>query len=210
MELDIEDDPDDPMPVVGVGNIDHIPAKLNAQSSVKSVKAKNNVKTPAKSVNKVKNSADIQSTKETSCITSMPSSDNVLIYKENSSSSTEESDLDKSPIMTDKKKSYKLLRTHSSYVIYRYEEAVFPGILYKKNGFGKPLTVRVMQKYVPDDSFNLNPSHWFWPETDRFHDIELDDILQRVSPPRLMSNRGQVYFVDAIAGYWKRKSIGHI
>ena len=56
--------------------------KRNGQSSVKSVKAKNNVKTSAKSVNKVKNSADIQSTKETSCSTSMPSSDNVLIYKE--------------------------------------------------------------------------------------------------------------------------------
>ena len=155
-----------------------------------------------KSVNKVKKSGNSQSTKETPCSSAISSNDEVLIYKENSSSSTEESDLDKSPLMPDKKILYKLLKTQSSYLLYRYEESVFPGILHKKNGFENPLTVRVMQKHVPDNNC-LNPSHWVWPTTDRTHDIELDDILQRIKPPRLMNHRGGVYFVESIADYWK-------
>ena len=66
----------------------------------------------------------------------MSSSDEVLIYKENSSSSTEESDFDKNPLMPDKKTLYKLLKTQSSYLLYQYEEAVFPGILHKKMDLG--------------------------------------------------------------------------
>ena len=88
-------------------------------------------------------------------------------------------------------------------MLYKYEGSVFPGILHKKNGFGNPLEVRAMRKHVPDNCFNLNPSHWIWPEPDTLHEIELDDIIQRLNPPRLMSNRGKVYFVEAIAEHWK-------
>ena len=137
MDLVDQDDPDDPpMTVVGVSNIDHMPVKLKAQNSVKSIKSVNKVKNSVKSVSKVKNSANSQSTKETPCSSAMSSSDEVLIYKENSSSSTEESDFDKNPLMPDKKTLYKLLKTQSSYLLYQYEEAVFPGILHKKMDLG--------------------------------------------------------------------------
>ena len=127
-------------------------------------------------------------------------------YKEISGSETESSP---SKVIIDER-FYKLLRTNCHHIIYRYEGSVRPGMIVKKRGFNKPLDVKTMFKYTPLDKDGnpilhfgrVNPNSWKWPEIDVIHTIEVQDILDRIIPPHLVSSRSVEHHVDKIKKYW--------
>ena len=119
------------------------------------------------------------------------------LYREASTTEDSEADPDdprSGPAASNPPVSYKNLRKDRSYVIFHHERAHFPGLVTKKNrGI---VTVKTMQK-VPHVSATI----WCWPDEERFHEVEFQDIVKKIPVP-LMSNKRGNYHVPDIARYW--------
>ena len=94
---------------------------------------------------------------------------------------------------------YKSLKTNCHHVIVHYEGQHFPGLVTKKHGDGKTITVKFMRP-MP-----LSPAFWIWPEDETFRDVEICDVVKRIPTPRMNSTSRETYFVQDIARFWPNR-----
>ena len=110
------------------------------------------------------------------------------IYKD---ISTEESDSDV-PLSRLPPK-LKNLKVRSTYVIYTYEGAHFPGIVETIDKKNSVVNVNTMTKG--------SLTTWTWPEVVDLHECNLEDIVEVIPTPTLINRRGKDYFIPKMKKY---------